>query len=937
MIFLGWNRPLLHAATDWLLDAANIEKTPDLSDVLIVVRGARAGRRLLELIALKCAERKVILRPPRILTPQHLVTTLTQSLSGELATASPLASALAWAEAIRELSDDERNMLFRRPGDDEAGLRALLGLGKHLSQIWSELGGAGFDFRDVVRALNERFPNIATYEVPRWEVMAVLYRQAGQILVDHGLMDHTSHLLHRARHGEILAGMRVVLVGVAEMPRIVREFLGRLPESPTALVYAPESEREGFEEPGVIQPAYWNNREAPVNKGQIHLVERDRDQALRAAQIVAAWRENGVPPAQMTLAVPDPEALPRLREALDARGTRTRWAQGRPAADAPAFQLLLLVADYLDQAANEPPRYEAVAALARHPDVTQVGPADWAALDKFAGKHLPSRFDPRSVAGVSERVLKLDDALVRFVDIAPDEISAHEAAEWAMNFLSRIYGEKEENSLSPTGRVAVRGLVLLRDVLTETLADKIPWPARVRPSDFLHVILGFLSEEKVPEPPAPDVVEIVGWLELLEDDAPAVALTSLYEGAVPESISADPFLPGSLRQALNLGDNATRMARDAFALAAILASRSEGKGTVSLIAPRFDAKENPVRPSRLLLNGLQGGDLARRVWHLAGKRGPEPQPPLQNGLGFGEVLPGTHVSPQRIRVTAFRDYLESPRKFYFRHIQGFVAENDDARELEGGSVGTLMHEVLAAFGSNETLRDSADETAIAAFITAQFDEKVRDQFGRWVQPAVELQVGEIRRRLGGFARAQAGLRRGGWEIRFVERALSCELASEAGSLNITGKIDRIDYHEADQRWRIVDYKTSQKQNTPAKTHMRKGEWVDLQLPLYLKLAAPYARAEWGVELTAQNCELVYFQLPDEEKKVGISEPFPSLLIAEAWTMAATISAKILRGDFAENPPLEPKWNDSALLALCGQAGLVASEPDELLAEIGVED
>jgi ATP-dependent helicase/nuclease subunit B len=937
MIFLGWNKPLLHSAAEWLLDASHVEQTPDLSDVLVVVRGARAGRRLLELLALKCAERKAILRPPQIVTPQHLVTRLTQSLPSELAAASPLASALAWAEAIRDLPTAERDALFRRPGD-EAGLRALLGLGRHLSQIWSELGGAGFDFRDVVRALNERFPNIASYEVPRWEVMAALHRRAGDILQDHGLIDHTSHLLHRARRGEIIAGTRVVLVGVAEMPRIVREFIGRLPEPPTALVFAPESEAAGFEEPGIIRPDYWNSRPVPLRQGQVHLVERDRDQALRAAQIVASWRDSGVPSTQMTLAVPDPEALPRLREALDARGTRTRWAQGRAASDAPSIQLLLLVADYLDHDASEPPRYEAVAALVRHPDVPRIDPADWTALDKFVSRHLPAHFDPNSVVDASSQVWKIDDVLKRWVDIAPGEISPVEAAEWTLGFLSRIYGEKEENSLSPTGRVAVHGLVLLRDILAETLENRIPWPALVRPADFLHVVLGFLSDEKVPEPPAPDVVEIVGWLELLEDDAPAVAVTSLYEGAVPESISADPFLPGSLRQALGLGDNATRMARDAFSLAAILASRPEGQGVVALIAPRFDAKENPVRPSRLLLNGLHGEDLARRVWHLAGRRGPDPQPALRNGPGFGEVMPGDHSLPQQIPVTAFRDYLESPRKFFFRHVRRLVARNDDDRELEGGSIGTLMHEVLAAFGADENLRDSVDESVIDAFITARFDEKVRDQFGRWVQPSVELQVGEIRRRLSGFAREQARLRRAGWTIRAVERSAAFDLmaAEEAGVLSVSGKIDRIDYHPADQKWRIIDYKSSSAQKTPARTHRGKDGWIDLQLPLYLQLAAPYARTEWGVELTPQICELVYFQLPDEEKKLGISEPFPPDWIVEAGEMAATVAAQILRREFMENPPLDPRWNEPSLLALCGQAGIVASEPEEM-AGIGVED
>jgi len=100
------------------------------------------------------------------------------------------------------------------------------------------------------------------------------------------------------------------------------------------------------------------------------------------------------------------------------------------------------------------------------------------------------------------------------------------------------------------------------------------------------------------------------------------------------------------------------------------------------------------------------------------------------------------------------------------------------------------------------------------------------------------------------------------------------------------------------------------------------------LPLYLKLAAPHARDKWGVELTPDNCELVYFQLPEDEGSAGLSAPFLPEMIEGGWAMAANVVAKILRGEFEENPPLrpDPAWNDPALLALCGQIGIRASDP-----------
>jgi len=265
-------------------------------------------------------------------------------------------------------------------------------------------------------------------------------------------------------------------------------------------------------------------------------------------------------------------------------------------------------------------------------------------------------------------------------------------------------------------------------------------------------------------------------------------------------------------------------------------------------------------------------------------------------------------------------------------------------ELQGGDVGTLIHQVLAAFGADARLRDSSEEAVIATYLEEKFTEFVRARFGPWVQPAVEIQIDEVRRRLYGFARVQPALRREGWTIRYVEggAGLSCPFAGldNAGTLTLTGKIDRIDCDSSGERWRIIDYKTSARKKDPWSAHYlpRRREWIDLQLPLYLKLAAPYARSEWGVELTPENCELIYFQLPEDEGAAGISAPFPAEMIGEGWAQAADVTAKILRGEFGENPPLrpDPAWNNPALLALCGQVGIPSSGP-EAAAEVGAGD
>ena len=82
---------------------------------------------------------------------------------------------------------------------------------------------------------------------------------------------------------------------------------------------------------------------------------------------------------------------------------------------------------------------------------------------------------------------------------------------------------------------------------------------------------------------------------------------------------------------------------------------------------------------------------------------------------------------------------------------------------------------------------------------------------------------------------------------------------------LVGKIDRID-RKGDQ-WRILDYKTSNKADSPEQTHLVRGRnrkadsidadaWKDLQLPLYVHLA----REGLGI---GGPIELGYFTLPGD--------------------------------------------------------------------------
>src|SRR5262245_56573704 len=70
--FIDWSRPALPAAADWLVDRGANGSQLDLGGTIVVVPGARAGRRLLDLLVQRADEQSLVLLPPTITTEHAL-------------------------------------------------------------------------------------------------------------------------------------------------------------------------------------------------------------------------------------------------------------------------------------------------------------------------------------------------------------------------------------------------------------------------------------------------------------------------------------------------------------------------------------------------------------------------------------------------------------------------------------------------------------------------------------------------------------------------------------------------------------------------------------------------------------------------------------------------------------------------------------------------
>ena len=470
-----------------------------------------------------------------------------------------------------------------------------------------------------------------------------------------------------------------------------------------------------------------------------------------------------------------------------------------------------------------------------------------------------------------------------------------EWAEGAVRVLATIYGNRELHSESAADRGIVECVTKLQD-LNEQL-QKIPSAALplCSASQSLQLLLKQIADDAIPPEADRNAVELLGWLELTLDDSPVLILTGFNEGKVPESMNSDAFMPNSLRTRLELTDNRRRYARDAYAMTSILRSRRK----VVLIKGRTDVQGNPLSPSRLWF-AADPRSIPERVRSFydpdyvaesiataetAIVNSAESMPRLS---GFIVPQPiDVPAAPTEIPVTAFREYLQCPYRYFLRRELRLRSIEDDVRELNAPAFGSLMHDVLKSFGQSD-FRESRSTEAIETYLLQELHRESLGRFGRTRSATVSVQLKMLESRLIAFARWQVESLKEGWSIAYTERDLICDDFSDVNGrpVNLIGRVDRIDRHEPSGEWRVLDYKTSEAAEPPNRTHRKKDEWVDLQLPLY-RLLVKSLKIKGTVHLG-------YIQLPGDLSKVGYEAATWSddeLFTAE--TLARQVAADII--------------------------------------------
>lgn len=930
---MGWDRAPLAAAVDYLVPRYTSGKELDLSRVIVTLPGSRAGRRLLELLVQRAEELRLVLVPPQVVTEGQLPERLYHP---QRPFAPTLVQQLTWLKALRQMPPAVLRPLVPHPPAADDSLR-WLELAEMFRRQHTEFAADVLDFSAVLKrsAAWEGFN-----ETERWETLCKLQRAYLDELDRLHLWDAQTARIVAIQKKEPQTDCDIILLGMVDMNKALRQMLDLVAPRVTALVIAPPELADRFDDHGCLIPEAWQQVPLPLAEEQMLRVDGPAEQA----EAVVDWFRglNGKYAVdEIVVGVADEALVPQLQREIAQQGLRARWVEGKKIAESAPYRLLEVAARYAERR-----RFADLAALVRHPDVydwlskrlrsNKTAPKDLlTTLDVHYETHLSAWIDGADLEAAQET-----DENARHLHLLVSHLEALFAGwprtpqpvgvwmEHALAMLKTVYGDTFVDKSEPSQRYLLKCLSEVRDALfaLQTLPENLQ--PELSLVDAVNLALQPLSQTAVAPPVDFSAIEILGWLELPLDDAPALIVTTVNEGFIPKSQRSDAFLPDALRRDLGLLHDDRRTARDAYALQVLAHSREE----LRLISARRDTNKDPLAPSRLLFAGEPEVVAQRALRWFSPPPPAPPRPLLLAPRGELPIRSKLYVPRPlaadweervqellaKITVTQFKAYLACPYRFYLAHVLRLRAHSDEAAELDALAFGNLIHDVLQDFGREENLKHSTDAAKLRHYFDDRLDAVAAARCRpRHARAAVRVQIEQARQRLRAFAEWQAERSKAGWRIVYSEdfdQQLKVDWDVDDTPIGLHGRIDRIDYHPGERALAILDYKTGDAPKPPDKVHRHQGRWIDLQLPLYRHL---YQCLELPIgDVREGGLQLGYITLPKDtsEVNVRIAEWLPQEL-KEADDLARDVVRQLRAGKFWPPSPEAPDFDDE-FSAIC---------------------
>ena len=885
--YLDWNLPLLPAITQQLLAGASGDFI-DLSSDLVIVPTVQSGRRLREALALAANDRGLF--PPVIVTPDVF---LGQAIKDE-----PIANeesvTAAWVTVLGAIDCTQFEALF--PIAPEQNSSWQIGMAQRLMQLRNELGEEGLDFALAAQRTGE-----SGHEPARWSELARLEGLYLDQLQTRALKD-PKHARRAAAQSYVAPPQikRIILAATPDPQPLPLQALERAAESIQLEVWIYGAEDAQFDKWGRPATEHWTQRPLPFEAWGCQL------QSLASAKSTAATiaaSTQGKAPESVLIGLADPTLNPIVVDALERAKTPHYDPEGQALHLGGVGRLTELLCQLCDDRSTT-----TIRTLLQHPDIQiwlkASGNELLRQLDRLFEDHLAPDLTTLIHFAARKKNRELHNALTQVNALATGLNTSGNFSHSLAQALQQIYSTKQIETSNQASSQWKERADAVRQLLNnaaeaETLFSKLP-------KVFSRsVFRQSLQRSKVyPDRPR-EAHDLLGWLELLWNDAPHLILAGLNENIVPESVIGDAFLPETLREQLGLRTNAQRFARDAYLLEALCRRRAGEYGHIDILVPQSGDEHTPLKPSRLLFQGANDTLLSRT--RLLFRETEDSSANIEYSAAWKLSPPLDIPLPTSISVSAFKSYLQCPFRFFLRHILKMRPVDVETRELNPAAFGNLVHDTVAEL-NGRTIEGSTDIATLVKELHAIAEKMLKHRYGDKLSFALRLQYEAIMARINAFGQHQVEDAQNNSSIKILNTEEAFEIP--LNGFTIKGRIDRID--QRGERLELIDYKTSNSPANPQKAHLavvakkappehlpdaaffehegKTYRWIDLQLPLYV-----LAKHEAG----GQRPSVAYFNLAQTLEKSGIErwDGFTDSHLDSARACAAAVVEQIKSGIF----------------------------------------
>lgn len=315
-------------------------------------------------------------------------------------------------------------------------------------------------------------------------------------------------------------------------------------------------------------------------------------------------------------------------------------------------------------------------------------------------------------------------------------------------------------------------------------------------------------------------------------DAKALIIGAANDGKLPPAQKSLPFFSPNLRNRLKLEDKASFEKRHLLIFKRLLATLTTTQQQV-LISWQTKQQQASLNPSKwLLMYQLVAGnsfyadaDFNRQIFAQTAAIIAQPKYAPPCGKGAHKLYQGI------ISVGAHQRLIDSPYEFYVQDLLKLRQLDATSNSLTASDYGSLVHKILNVFfidAQQEQFRKkdlleqaakklvAVSKQAFQTDLARRFDSKL--WFEKWLKIIPQYLIWESKRQLN-------------WQVLELEYKVSKEFKSaNSSSLQLWGRVDRIDKNCNTQQLSIIDYKTGY---SPKLADILNGE--DVQISSYALL------------------------------------------------------------------------------------------------------